>query len=144
MRTGSDVLHSGDVLGRRAGTVAHERGGLERRRPAGDSHRDRQRERGQAQRGQGDRRRGVGSAGLISDSSAFGRSDPRHGRPGQRDDLQVLGPEFSLRHVTECMAARTDEGSRELTTGPGLVFALISLGHFETAWASLDLMLGKR
>ena len=59
--------------------------------PDGDRHRDADTDRGDPQRRQVDGGRGIGAAVGVADRGALGRPGARAGRPGQRDELRVLG-----------------------------------------------------
>ena len=86
--------------------VADQRRRLQAGRPAGHRHGDRQVQRGQPQRRQRDRGRGVGAAGLVPDRRALGGADPGPGRPGQRDDLPILRVKLHVAH-RRCRSLRS-------------------------------------
>lgn len=75
---GAEVADGGQVAGIGLG-VADQGGGLKGGRAAGDGHRHREPQRGQAERRQGNRRRRVGPPGLIADRRPLGGGDPGPG-----------------------------------------------------------------
>src|SRR5580704_9655347 len=100
-RVRAQVADRGQVRGVRV-RVADQGRGLEPFRAAGGGHRYREAQRGQPQRRQRDRRRRVGPPGLVAYRRALRRPGPGPGRPGQRDDLLVLGIKRRFAHPDEC------------------------------------------